>query len=153
MPISKTPCHLAQHPTFQQEVLNQVTNHEISLDEMKKKASDFRSLEHIRKAFTKYTNSTWEEAVERYPWHTKEERLNNFLGLDFIKNVPESFQSYCQAAVRGEQQQESTLFHKGAVARVHTMNVMELSIDNFMADCPSYTGAHLILTDIPKVCM
>ena len=75
------------------------------------------------------------------------------MGLDFIKKVPESFQAYCQAAVRGEQQQFSTLSHKGAATSVHTMNVMEVSIAVFMEECRSYTGAHLILTMVPKVSM
>ena len=67
--------------------------------------------------------------MQRFPWHTKEERLSTFLGLDFIKQVPE--QAYCQAAVQGERQQTGTLSHKGAVARVYTMNIMELSINDF----------------------
>ena len=138
-------------PEFQQEVLQEVINGTVSLDEMKKKANNFRSLVSIKKAFTKYTNSTWDEAVERFPWHTEEERLATFLGLDFIKKVPESFQAYCQAAVRGEQQQFNTMSHKGAAASVHMMNVMEVSIAEFMEECPSYTGAHLILTMVPKV--
>ena len=65
--------------------------------------------------------------------------------------MPESFQAYCQAAVQGERQQVSTLSHNGAMASVHTMNVMELSITDFVEQCPSYTGAHLKLTTISKV--
>ena len=89
--------------------------------------------------------------AQRFPWHTKEERLSTFLGLDFIKQVPESFQAYCQAAVQGERQQAGTPSHKGAVARVYTMNIMELSINDFLEQNPDYTGAHLILSMIPKV--
>lgn len=140
-------------PAFQQDVLQEVIDGTLNLDEMKKKANYFRSFEYIRKAFTKYTNSTWDEAVERFPWHTREERLATFLGLDFIKKVPESFQAYCKAAVRGEQQQIGTVSHKGAMESVHVMNLMELSINEFVEECPTYTGAHLILTVMPKVCM
>ena len=82
---------------------------------------------------------------------TLEDRLATFLGLDFIKKVPESFQAYCQAAVQGERQQLSAFSHKGAMASVHMMNVMELSITDFVDKCPTYTGAHLILTMMPKV--
>jgi len=89
--------------------------------------------------------------VQRFPWHTKEERLSTFLGLDFIKQVPESFQAYCQAAVQGERQQAGTLSHKGTVARVYNMNIMELSINDFLEQNPDYTRAHLILSMIPKV--
>ena len=93
------------------------------LNEMKNKVNKFRNFESI-----KYINSTWDKAVERFPWHTKEERLAAFLGLDFVKKVPKSFQAYCQAAVQSERQQVSTLSHDGAMANVHMMNVMELSI-------------------------
>ena len=138
-------------PVFQEEVLQEVIDGTTSLEEMKKKANKFRNFEHIKKTFTKYTNSTWEEAVQRFPWYTKEERLATFLGLDFVKKVPESFQAYCQAAVQGERQQAGTLSHKGAMASVYAMNIMELSIDDFLEQSPTYTGAHLILTMIPKV--
>ena len=140
-------------PVFQQEVLQEVIDGTSSLDEMKKKANKFRSFECIKKAFTKYTNSTWDEAVERFPWHTDEERLATFLGLDFVKKVPESFKAYCQAAMQDERQQVDMLSHDGAVGSVHTLNVMELSINAFIESCPTYTGAHLILTSVPKVAM
>ena len=75
------------------------------------------------------------------------------MDLNFIRKVLESFQAYCQAAVHGEQQ-FSTISHKGAVASVHVMNVMnvmELATNEFIKECPNYTGAHLILTVMPKV--
>ena len=53
--------------------------------------------------------------------------------------------------MQGERQQAGTLSHKGATASVYTMNIMELSIDDFLEQSPTYTGAHLILTVIPKV--
>ena len=57
---------------------------------MKEKADKFRALENI-KAFSKCTHLSWEESVEKYPWHTKDERLNQFLGLNFSKSVPQTF--------------------------------------------------------------
>ena len=86
-------------------MLQEVIDGTSSLDEMKK-ASKFRSSECIKKAFTKFTNSTWDEAVEK--------RHANFLGLDFVKKVPELFKAYCQAAVQNERQQVGMLLHNVA---------------------------------------
>ena len=66
-------------------------NSNITLEEMKSRAIKYRALESIHKAFTKCTNCTWDEANERYPWHTDDNRLRQFLGLNFVNNVPDHF--------------------------------------------------------------
>ena len=93
------------NPSFQQDILEEVVNCNITLEDMKREAIEYRALENIRKAFTKCTNSTWDEAIERYPRHTNDNRLRQFLGLNYINNMPDSFRSYCQSAIRGEQLQ------------------------------------------------
>ena len=138
-------------PTFQQEILQKVVDREITLDEMKKRANEFRIVGNIQRAFTKCTNTTWEEAQRRFPWHTSQERLKKFAGLNFVKNVPESFRSYCQAAIRGENLNESTFAYEGCTASVHEFKLTELSVNNLKSACPAYTGANLILTAIPEV--
>ena len=138
------------HPPFQQEVLQKVADKEITLDEMKKRATEFRILGNIQRAFTKCTNTTWEEAQRRFPWHTNEEKLKQFVGLNFVKNVPESFTSYCQTAIRGENLSEGLFSFEGCVASVHEFQLTELSVNDLKTVYPSYTGAHLILTAIPK---
>ena len=142
--------HLA--PSFQQSVLQQVTNRSITLEEMKKGAMDFRALENIRKAFTRCTNTTWDEAKQRFPWHTNDQNLSHFLGLSFTKGVPDSFRIYCQAALRGENHHESNDFeYKGSEAVVIELMINEFTVDDLQASYPSYSGANLILTSIPKV--
>lgn len=139
-------------PSFQQQVLQQVANCEITLEDMKKKANDFRALENIKRAFTRCTNSTWAEAKERFPWHTSDENLNHFLGLNFIKSVPDSFRIYCQAALRGENHREMNDFtYQGCEAMIIELKINEFTVADLQAAYPSYSGANLILTSIPKV--
>jgi len=114
------------HPSFQEEVLEEVVNHIVTLEEMKTKAQNFRKMQKIRTAFAKVAACSWEEAAKQYPLHITEERLSTFLGLDFTKGTSEPFQQYCKAAMRGEtdQQQISTVAHKGSKASVYIMDVM-----------------------------
>ena len=140
------------NPSFQQEILQQVVNQEITLDEMKKKAGEYRALENIRKAFTKCTNSTWDEAKERYPWHTSDNRLKQFLGLNFIKNVPDTFREYCTAAMRGQRCQGNDNFsYEGSNATTIEVQMNQITVATLQAAYPSYSGANLILAYIPKV--
>ena len=140
------------NPSFQQKILEQAMNREITLDEMKKKASEYRALENIRKAFTKCTNSTWDEAKERYPWHTTDDHLRKFLGLNFVKNVPDSFRGYCTSAIRGERHQTNDNFsYEGSVAITVVLQMNEVAVAAIQSAHPSYSGANLILACIPKV--
>ena len=91
-------------PSFQEQILQQVADCKITLEEMKKQSNNFRALENVKKVFARATttNSSWEEARVRFPWHTSEENFSQFLGLNFNKGVPDSFRSYIQAALKGE---------------------------------------------------
>ena len=135
-------------PAFQRRVLQKVAEKEITLDEMKKRATEFRIMGNVQRAFTKCTNTTWEEAQRRFPWHTNQERLKQFTGLNFVKSVPENFRCYCEAAIRGE---KSLFTYEGCAASVHEFKLTELSVSILKSACPSYAGAHLILTSIPEV--
>ena len=139
-------------PSVQLKVLEQVVNCEITLDEMKSKANEFRAVLSIRRAFSKCTNTSWEEAREWFPWHTTDDQLSRFLGLNFVKNVPDTFWSYCQSAVRGECQPGSDdwVYH-GVKATIIQLKVSEFTIAELQQLVPTYTGASLIITSIPMV--
>ena len=139
-------------PSFQQEILQQVSNREITLEEMKTRANDFRTLENIRKVFTRCTNTTWDEAKRRFPWPSSDENLSHFLGLNFIKSIPDSFRIYCQAALRGENNhEENDVTYQGCKAAIIELKITEFTIADLQVSYPSYSGANLILTSIPKV--
>ena len=121
-------------PSFQQGVLQKVVDREITLDEMKRRAYECRSLGYIQKAFMKYTNTTWDEAQARFPWHTQQGRLAQFSGLNFAKNVPDSFRTYCQSALRGENSQQSCCTYEQCAAYIHEKQLSELSW-NLAAPC------------------
>ena len=124
-------------PSVQLEVLEQVVGREITLD----KANEFRAIQNIRRAFTKCTNTTWEEARERFPWHTTDDQLSSFLGLNFVKNVPDAFWSYCQSAVRGEcQPGNDHLVYQGAKATVVQLKISEFTIADLQRSIPKYSG-------------
>lgn len=70
------------------------------MKEMKDEAIKFRSLENVRNAFVRCSNSkTWEEAVTSFPAFTSEDRLEKFMNLDFKQNIPDAFRAYCQSAL------------------------------------------------------
>ena len=76
-------------PSFQQGVLQKVVDREITLDEMKRRAYEYRSLGNIQKAFMKCTNTTWDEAQARFPWHTQQGRLAQFSGINLCQTTSE----------------------------------------------------------------
>ena len=137
---------------FQQDILEEVVNCNITLEYMKRKAIEYRALGNIHKAFMKCTNSTWDEATERYPWHTNDNRLRQFLGLNFINNMPDSFRSYCQSAIRGEQlQANDNISFEGSEAAIIQLPINEIRVAAIQSAYDTYSGANLILTYIPKV--
>ena len=124
----------------------------LPLKEMKRKANDFRALENIRKAFTKCTRLSWEESVEKYPWRTKDDRLKQFLGLNFAKSVPQTFVDYCKAAMKESHLQGvSSNTYEGSQAFVTAVNFQEVSVEALQTSFPSYSGANLIISYVPKV--
>ena len=118
---------------------------------MKRKAIEYRALENICKAFMKCTNFTWDEAIERYPWHTNN-RLRQFLSLNFINNMPDSFCSCCRSAIRGEQlQANDNISFEGSEAAIIQLPINEIRVATIQSAYATYSGANLILTYIPKV--
>ena len=89
-------------------MLSAVVNKEKTLSELKDAAKRYRALQSVRTAFCRCTNTTWEQACERFPLYTSEQQLSQFLFLSF-KNIPESFMSYCQAALQKPPKQLNTI--------------------------------------------
>lgn len=49
------------------------------------------------------TDTTWVEALRRFPHHTTSERLEKFLFIAKKPNaIPKSFQAYCESALTSE---------------------------------------------------
>ena len=88
---------------FQLRVLQDVIDENISLKELKMEAVKFRVLEAIRRAFVRCTSSqSWDEASSKYMAYTTEDRLTQFIKLDFRHDIPDAFKAYCQSAISSE---------------------------------------------------
>lgn len=82
----------------------------------------------------------------------KKDRLHQFLGLNFAKQVPQAFVAYCQAAMQALSRQVSwtctpttVLVHMCVEKDILTLNYGDIrSVSPFM-------GAHLFLAHIPQV--
>lgn len=75
----------------------------MSLSDLKERAKKHRSLKLVKKAFCRSTNtSNWDEAQDRFSYHASEDKLCQFLTLDFNKGTPEAFKSFCHSALQSE---------------------------------------------------
>ena len=115
----------------------------------------YRALQNIRNAFMKVTHvSSWQEAQERYPNHTTEKRLSQFLGLNFIKNVPDTFRTFCKSATTSREEPNggnAIKVYEDVVAAVVEMDFSQLEETAIKTVYPTYSGAGLILMNIPVV--
>lgn len=134
---------------FQEEILDKVATKELSLTELKEAACKYRKLQVIKRAFCRSTNTSWHEASERYPRHTEEERLCQFLGLDFSKNVPGAFQSYCQAAMR--QDNNTSYSHNDATVYTVKHSCFTVSHTNITDSGVPFRGYNLFIAQLPEV--
>ena len=135
---------------YQLEMLDAVSSKAISLQEMKVCAGKFRSLEVVKRAFVRITNSkNWEEACARFPQFVTTQKLEQFLSLDFKKSVPEVFRIFCNAA----------LSHKNPVAGIGAGNSQAFICHEFSSVTtqdiqgvfPKFSGANLIISSVPNV--
>ena len=141
-------------PSFQEQILQKVTACDITLEEMKTQSNRFRALENVKKVFARATttNSSWEEARAQFPWHTNEDNISQFLGLNFNKGVPESFRSYIQAAIRGERHHEQNRYtYQGSEAVIIELSVNYVAVTEVQQAFPSYSGSNLIICLVSKV--
>ena len=137
-------------------MLSAVLSKQKTLSELKDAAKRYRALQSVRTAFCRCTNTTWEEACERFPLYTSDQRLSQFLSLSF-KSVPDAFVSYCQAALQKEHLSSSTqsldvYSYHGAVAYALQHDILTLSYSDIQASGATFSGAHLFIAHIPQVC-
>ena len=130
-------------------MLSAVVNKEKTLSELKDAAKRYRALQSVRTAFCRCTNTTWEQACERFPLYTSEQRLSQFLSLNF-KNIPKSFVSYCQAALQKEHQSSSTqsldvYSHHGVPAYAPEHDILAVSYSDIRESGAVFNGAHLFI--------
>ena len=95
------------------------------------------------------TNTTWEQARDRFSLYTSEQRLSQFLSLSF-KNIPESFVSYCQAALQKEHQNSSTqsldvYSYHGVTAYALEHDILTVSHSDIRESGAVCNGAHLFI--------
>lgn len=127
-----------------------------TLAELKDAAKKYHALQSVHTAFCRWTNTTWEQACERFPLYTSEQRLSQFLSLSF-KNIPDSFVSYCQAALQKEHESSSTqslhvYSYQGVTAYALQHDILSVSYSNIQESGAVFNGAHLFIAHIPKVC-
>ena len=127
-----------------------------SFSELKRAATDYRAEQAVQKAFCKCTNTTWEGACRRYPLFTTKDRLQQFFGLNFSKQVPQAFVTYCQAAMQAESCTEQSAMvgvytYQGAHSYLVEKDILSLSYSDIRSVYPSFMGAHLFIAHIPKV--
>ena len=139
---------------FQATILQKVIDEEISLKELKDEAVQFRALETVKRAFIRCTNSqSWGDTTQKFPAFTAEDRLAQFMKLDFRHSIPEAFKAFCQSALNSQIPARGNVKQLGGVrvALVHG-DLSTISAQEVKEVDPAYTGAHLILANVPKVC-
>ena len=93
-------CLLPLSEDTQKQLLSQIIAHDLSLKELKKKCEKEKKLADLREKFVHLTNSkSWRDAVVRFPIHTKDDKLQQFFSLDFMKSTPQAFSQFCAEAV------------------------------------------------------
>ena len=142
--------------SFKLQILTSVAEKDMSFSELKKAATDYRAEQAVQKAFCKCTNTTWEGACRRYPLFTTKDRLQQFFGLNFSKQVPQAFVTYCQAAMQAESCTEQSAMvgvytYQGAHSYLVEKDILSLSYSDIRSVYPSFMGAHLFIAHIPKV--
>ena len=79
------------------------------MNEIKKITDLYRAMERVRRAFMKVTKCiSWEEATRKYPEHTTDDRLKEFVKVALDKIIPPSFIAFCQTAIDGNSPRTET---------------------------------------------
>ena len=77
-------------------------------------------------------------------------KTNSISWIRFCEERQRVFE-HCQSAQWGEDLQQSCFTFEGFAAYIHETQFTELSVNEVKSCCPTYCGADLILTAIPKV--
>lgn len=138
---------------FQLDVLQKVIDGDLSLKELKAEAITFRALEAIRQAFIRCTNlQSWDDAIKKYQAFTSEDRLMQFVKLDFRHCIPDTFKAYCQSALNSEMPTFGNVrVIEGVRVALVNGTLMSVSTHDLREVDSTYTGAQLILASVPEV--
>lgn len=138
---------------FQATVLQKLIDEELSLKEMKEEAVRFRALEAVRRAFMRCTNcQSWEDTSQKFPGFVVEDRLTQFMKLDFRQCVPDTFKAYCQSALNSQiPTSGSVKIVEGVRVAVVMGTLTTISAQELKEVDTAYSGAQLILASVPKV--
>lgn len=102
-------CLLPLNEDIQQKLLGLLVSQDITLKELKKRCEVEKKLSDLRQKFVHLTNSkSWKEAETRFPIHTKQEKLEQFLTLNIKKSTPQSFSLFCAEAVSCKERDTDT---------------------------------------------
>ena len=116
-------------------------------------AVKFRVLEAIRKAFVRCTSSqSWDEASNKYKAYTTEDRLTQFMKLDFRHDIPDAFKAYYQSAISSELPTSGDVkVVDGVCVAIVKGTLMSISAQDLTMVDSTYTGAQLILASVSEV--
>ena len=134
-------------------MLSAVAQKSMSLSDMKEAAGHFRKMEALKRCFCRCTNTSWGEALHQFPNHANEDRLSQFIEMNFTKGVPESFQAYCQAAMSHSSSEEvDTYAHNDLKVFVIGHDPLTATHTIITNSGVHYNGFQLFTAVIPEVC-
>jgi len=145
-------------PQDQCFLLTRCKNKDLSLAEMKKEASVLKKMAVLKKAFVKLTNSkNWEDASSQFPLFACESQLKKFTAIDFSKELPQSFVSFCkrvkssmQTGVAIDDNQAMVKYGEAAAYAIKG-TISELSSHSITCSYSGFHGADLILLSLTQV--
>lgn len=140
------------------EMLHSLVNGETTFLEVREKASAFRALEVIKRAFVHTTDSnTWENAQQLFPHHATEERLRTFASLSFKGGLLSVFRDYCCSAMLAVESLDMEVGHSAAfTANGCTVTIVQLdsvaeTAEQIRKQLSAFSGASLAVAIIRKV--
>ena len=145
------------------ELLDKVIGKEISFKEVAEMSRYAKKMREVKAAFMSYHQlPTWNKAVEKFPDHTKKERLETFMDLVFKKNnIPPAFLSFCQHSKQCKMKPRDggggeVIKFNDVVATMSCLNVLseDTTTEKVLGTLStSFVGFHLTLLDPPEVHM
>lgn len=88
-------------PKIRKDLLQKVCDGEMSFSELGSSCKYIKQMTEVKTNFMRYLDisESWEQAEEKYPEHTKKEKLEPFLEMSFKNNVmPPTFIAFCKQA-------------------------------------------------------
>ena len=149
------------------ELLVKVRDGDLSFSELSRSCKYVKNMADVKKQFMKYMSiSSWEQAEEKYPKHTKKEKLEPFLGMSFKNDtMPTLFLAYCKqakcstflegsaSAYHNSSDDVSVLQVGKSAAIILRCNILELEDKDMMSSTSAHScnGFSLSIVDPPPV--